>query len=227
MYVEIPKAASTTIISWVKALCKYGTYGRNGNFNTLPTTLLSFTVVREPLRRFFSAYGTIRHRVQLKGMKPPHSSKSKANGAYNSATRKAEIERFTKFVSVVVDEGAIVQARNAGSCHWSHVLSQMWFIEMYPQPINLVLHVESLEADINILRRYLPVNLPPEPPTSPQNAAEGSKLPGYLKPSEMIKAAPSAVKMALEYLHQDYVCLQYPKPTLEILLNQSLNASAV
>jgi len=103
----------------------------------------------------------------------------------------------------------------------------MWFIEMYPQPINLVLHVESLEEDLNILRRYHPVSLPPKPPTAPKNAAEGSKLPGYLEPSELIKGASSAIIMALDYLHHDNVCLQYPEPTVDSLVNKGANASTV
>ena len=126
-----------------------------------PTTLLSFTVVREPLKRFISGYGTIRHRVLLKGKKASHLSSSKVHDPWYSSTREAEIERFKNFVSVVVDEGATLQARNhvKNDCHWNHALSQMWFIELYPQPINFILHVETLEADIDILRRYLPVVL--------------------------------------------------------------------
>jgi len=97
----------------------------------------------------------------------------------------------------------------------------MWFIEMNPQPINFVLHVESLEEDINILRRYLPVTLPPGSPTH-QNSVEGSMRPGFLKPDEYIEGAPSAIQMVLEYLNQDYVCLQYPIPNVEIHANRSM-----
>jgi len=231
LYVEIPKTSSSTMKSWIKTFCKDSKYGE-GHFlhsrftqmaPVLPNTLLSFTVVREPLKRFLSGYGTIRHRALLKGKTASHSSSSKIQGALYSSDRAAEIERFKSFVSIVVDEGAIMQARNDGKndCIWNHVLSQMWFIEMYPQPINFVLHVESLEEDIKILRRYLPVTLPLGSPTH-KNSVEGSKEPGFLKSDEYIKSAPAAIQMVLEYLRQDYVCLQYPIPNTEIHMNRSL-----
>ena len=224
LYVEIPKSSSTTIKTWISALCKDPEYGAGGYGFTqfslmapvLPKSQLSFTVVREPLARFISGYGTIRNRVLLRGK---HASYPGDNVEVDDnsylASRAAEVDRFKDFVKLVFDEGPMLQARHQkdDNCQWCHIFSQMWFIEMYPQPINFVLHVESLVKDIALFRRYLPVKLPSVPPRH-MNSHEGAKSPGYLEPRELIAAAPSAIKMALEYLRQDYVCLQYPFPPM-------------
>jgi len=224
LYVEIPKTSSTTIKTWITALCKDPEYG-TGSFETakfsqmapvFSKTQLSFTVVREPLSRFISGYGTIRNRVLLFGKHASYPADGvKVDGKSYLVSRAAEVNRFENFVKLVVDEGPMLQARHQkeADCRWCHILSQMWFIEMYPQPINFVLHAETLEKDIGLLRRHLPVRLPSVPPGH-RNSHEGAKSPGFMEPHELIAAAPSTIKMALEYLRQDYVCLQYPIPSM-------------
>ena len=61
-----------------------------------------------------------------------------------------QVQRFRRFVDLLVKEGDAIVNRKATPganengkfhypCVWYHVLSQMWFIELYPKPLDYVL----------------------------------------------------------------------------------------
>mmetsp|Transcript_24358 Transcript_24358/g.54927 ORF Transcript_24358/g.54927 Transcript_24358/m.54927 type:complete len:412 (+) Transcript_24358:193-1428(+) len=209
LYLEIPKVSTTSMKNYLP-LCKAKGYGE-GDFLSpfgahspiFSTRQRAFVIVREPLERFLSGYGTVRSRVL--------SRKDRRVLPY-----EMEVARFVDFVRVVADEGAFVMARQPPkNCKWCHILSQMWFIEMYPRRIDFVLRLEKLEADLALLKVHIPaISLPAGPPIHRNVNSTTSHAPGGLRPSELKRAAPDAIGVILEYLKQDYACLGYPNPDL-------------
>jgi hypothetical protein len=123
------------------------------------------------------------------------------------------VKRFNDFTNLVTKRGALVNQLNKKdiSCVWCHCLSQMWFIEMYPLPINYVLHLETLEKDIAELGKRLPIFLPEA--RLPKMNTKGH-LPGELDKTELIRRSPESIEKILKYLLQDYICLDYPQPNV-------------
>ena len=216
LYVEIPKTSSSTMKAWL-SLCRHPVLG-GGNFGggwaqkapIFPPAQKAFVVVREPLKRFLSGYGTVRSRVLAFHQK-------------SIIGHEKELQRFRTFVKTLTSEGGLVMARQGhDSCVWCHTLSQMWFIELYPHRIDFVVHLETLEADLKALKHAVPtISLPAVPPIH-KNTKEADHVPGALTSDELIMGAPETIKDILVYLAHDYACLQYPPPAEEV---QASNAS--
>ena len=190
-FLEIPKTGSTTIKSWLHA--EYAENKRNARFDVRQ----SFTVVREPLARFLSGYGTVRHRGER-------------YWPFNE-TRFSEAEKFERFVVMLSAEGdRLATQRPKDRCLWYHAFSQMWYFEFLPQrKVNYVLRLETLEADLEHMLRAMPLvaknaTLLPELPPR-KNTREGN-----FDSTELRAASPGGIRKAMAYLKQDYACLGYP-----------------
>lgn len=194
-YHEIPKCGSTTVKAWLRAL--HAQNKRNKQFEVAR----SFAVVREPLDRFLSGYGTVRHR-------------GRDHWPFND-TNADEATTFERFVKLLLREGdALATARptERTGCLWYHVFSQMWFLELAPRPLDRVLRLEGLANDLPELLRTFPL-------VGPDNASLPAALPprhntaeGNFDTRTLRTASPSGVALALRYLAQDYACLGYPLP---------------
>lgn len=102
-----------------------------------------------------------------------------------------------------------------------HVLSQMWFIELYKSPLDYVLHVENLADEFEEMQKVLPVvRKTPSLSSMPhKNVREGQASAKF--DAEWLKTQPLAQdalrKVVGDYLKQDYACLGYPVPTFRHL----------
>ena len=211
-YLEIPKAGSTSMKRWI---------GQFTNQLNKPRTLKqklpirqSFTVVREPLNRFLSAYGTVRHRA-----KPKYP--------FNN-TRLSESERFERFVDLLAAKGDhLAMEHTDEGCIWYHPFSQLWFFELLDQPVTRILRLEKIETD---LAEFLnETHLAGTNPSGAKRRGAKSSVPltlqGYLSvpkknameggfdPRTLRMSSPMGIRKALRYLAQDYACLGYPIPT--------------
>merc|ERR1711879_349312 len=121
----------------------------------------TFMVVRHPLDRFLSGYGTVITRMQqLNGRKPCVTDRLAA------ILNMSEPQRLSAYLELYLAEGerwceqVTCRGRRAGhSCLPQHVLSQRWFRNLWPGPIDFMLHTETLTADIQRLSRWLGVAL--------------------------------------------------------------------
>jgi hypothetical protein len=212
LYVEIPKTGST----YVKA--KSATMRDEGlPLGDLPGLLISsisFTVVREPLQRFLSGYGTIISRLEEKLLRVTGLGNTSA-GVYNNMTRT---ERFGAFVDLVIHAGDRMGLFPQNSwtrehCVWYHTMTQMWFIELMPQRIDYTLHVETLDADLMFLANVLDIPAFANSVTLPRANVNEGGLSREMLMTAVRKNALVHTKLVQTYLKQDYTCLGYSAPT--------------
>lgn len=192
-WLEIPKCGSTTIKTWLHAPTT------QNKRNRLFSIQKSFAVVREPLVRFLSGYGTIRARLRHAG--------ARALAPFND-TSASERELFERFVELVTTEGdALCTSRPKDECVWFHVMSQMWFLEFHTaREIDYILRVESLQTDLDAMLAEVHLNV--SETTLPKlNTHEGN-----FDLNSLVSQAPEAIKKILHHLRQDYACLEYPTP---------------
>jgi len=151
----------------------------------------SFAVVREPLDRFLSGYGTVRHR-------------GRDHWPFND-TNADEATTFERFVKLLLREGdalATARPKERTGCLWYHVFSQMWFLELAPRPLDRVLRLEGLANDLPELLRTFPL-------VGPDNASLPAALPprhntaeGNFDTRTLRTASPSGVALALRYVRR-------------------------
>jgi len=152
-----------------------------------------------------------------------------------------QLECFREFVTNLTTQGerlaqahAMKADRHRGGgggggggfkCALYHVLSQMWFISLAPRPLDFIVHLETMEADLKAMAKCLPLAAGVAPPFT-LNAREGqagskgqqgeATVAGEppLSRAELTRRAPDAVAKLVEYLRHDYECLQYPIPSV-------------
>ncbi len=196
-FLEIPKTGSTTLKRWLGR--PFAENKRNKRFEIGR----SFAVVREPLQRFLSGYGTVRHRA------------SRGNAHWPFNTTMSEPQKFEAFVDLLRREGdGLVTRRPKEGCLWFHVMSQTWFLELLNRPIDRVLRLESLEADLKVLLRDLPLLDPRNETLKPSLPPKQNTVEGNFDTRTLLRTSPRGVQKALMYLRQDYECLGYEVPVM-------------
>jgi len=201
-YMEIPKTGSTTL----KA--RFTTKGTASD--ALPPGFpaqvqKSFAIVREPLDRMLSGYGTLVKRLQSRLVKrrwPPFLSE------VDEAKR---FEGFVDYLTSHTDEELASKNHNT-DCVWQHVMTQMWFFDLYPNQVEFIGRLEELETELEFIRLRLNVTF--------GEKGNGNRHEGDLDDVDvqhLSRTVPHAVEKLLAHLRQDYECLQYPMPSVEKL----------
>ena len=93
-------------------------------------------------------------------------------------------------------------------------MSQTWFLELLGRPIDRVLRLESLEADLKVLLRDLPLLDPRNETLKPSLPPKQNTVEGNFDTRTLLRTSPRGVQKALMYLRQDYECLGYEVPVM-------------
>lgn len=154
-FVEIPKTASSTVKSLMNPLCKEGdkkTIGPGSGCGKFKQASLStpedvknikaFTFLRHPVMRFVSGYGTVVHRQ--KEWKDP---------ALRALLDLPEPERFNKFVQRYIRDG--LEVLEKGGVVFTHLLSQTFFLDLWPGPLEFVGRVELFKESVAKLGQFI------------------------------------------------------------------------
>lgn len=200
-WVEVPKTGSTTVRSRFPALKPIS----DDTSALADGSVKSFVVVREPLQRMLSGYGTLQARLQLE-LPRAHWPEF--------LHEEDEPTRFTRFVDLLVSTPDIELAHSACNvqCIWQHVMTQMWFISLFPAEITFLARTEHLDEDLPAAANAIGARYEDAPS---KNANEGG-----LNVTQIALQAPSALARLLTHLAQDYECLGYPVPSPEHLSTQ-------
>ncbi|KAJ8603612.1 hypothetical protein CTAYLR_004842 [Chrysophaeum taylorii] len=200
-YAQVPKTGSTTMKS-------FGQTKKSKVKRNLDAHVRAFTVVRDPLRRFLSGYGTLRHRCFF--------DKECVNSAPFFKNHSNEEDRFRSYVDYLIAHGdGVLDLHNPPGLKtmWWHTLSVMWFLEQFSWLFDFILHLENLDAEVHELAKYLPLKVVNQGHKLPKNNVKE----GPIDPARFLVTAPDACQKIVDhYLYQDYVCLQYPKPTIPL-----------
>lgn len=112
--------------------------------------IYSFAMVRHPVTRFISAYGTIMHRIGGVVLPCMHPE-------LRQLTVMEEPGRFNAFVDMYIRNGTdMISSYSCGAerldqCVIGHAFSQTWFMNFWPGPITQLMHSETLEKDVTVL----------------------------------------------------------------------------
>lgn len=191
-YLEIPKTGSSTVRQMV--MDHIVDPQPVVPMSELDVTYKAFAFVRHPVMRFVSAYGTILNHVmdQYKRKRPTLSQ------PLEFLWHMDEPNRFNKFVKLFVKHGdEILKWYNSGTvpCLMQHVLSQTWFLNFWPGPIELY-DVDHFDEAVQKLDGYMKLNLTVPPSV---NVREGKDL----VDREMLMRQHDSIQMLNAYFEQD------------------------
>ena len=120
----------------------------------------AFAVVRHPVTRFVSAYGTVINRLVTRNGKCNCLGANNRTHEMNVLLSKPEPERFNDFV-VVYKERGIHMADFRDHCMFvlNHVFSQTFYLNYFPGPIAYLGHAEDMEKTVEDIGKLMGVNL--------------------------------------------------------------------
>lgn len=219
LYIEVPKTASSFIKTWIGASIVGGAEDAGAIATAIAQGRVgpSFIIVREPLDRMLSAYSTIlAHSLKLQKAMQTNSKHTPTGGYVNPAFMRESdpITRFSLFVDTVITHGdALIRDKSInppkGPCLWGHALTQMKFLNLWPNEIDFVAHVETLADDMKVAGQRLGFNA-----TGLEELSKVNVNPGGIDKDELKAGAPEAIAKLLDYLRQDYACLGYDLPPM-------------
>ena len=226
-YVEVPKAGSTTVKS------AFGVFDQDWSEDDAVAVSgagaapRAFAVVREPLDRILSGYGTLISRL----LKMAHLDATWPASPLFAALLDKDadaIARFEAFAELLTSRGdglltePHARAPTPHVCVWRHVLSQMWYLAMWRGEIEYVARLENLDDELATVGERFGLAADDGRGRRPkrENEREGNALSprDRLPPiAELVRRAPRAVARLVEYLRHDYACLGFELPDLEEL----------
>ena len=213
----IPKCGSTSIRQVLRYWLKHHTTLRSREYpqgELMKRLSGSFVVVREPLTRLLSAYGTIVERAsRLPGFQMFR--------LYPFMRHADEVARFSHFARLLRTEGdrlIMREAREVSACDkepvWMHAMSQMFYLQAYPYPFDYVAHLETYDSDLTKIEKMFSFdtiftdeterNRQGNNKTVRSNARQGQS---HMNLTELMLLAPKAVEDLVAYARHDYACL--------------------
>jgi hypothetical protein len=187
-YVEVPKAGSSTVKEILEK--SFGaTHALPAQRSNAPFGVdeRAFTVVREPLERLISGYGTLIARlttVERERARRPAGDARRPAGERSAPSsqlrggRGGAVARFERFVELLTTRGDALLREDQGvrpyGCLWGHVMSQMWFLAPFAGEIEYVAHVEELEPDLEHIRTRFALAPYPARRDAPDGARSGA-----------------------------------------------------
>mmetsp|Transcript_8557 Transcript_8557/g.12088 ORF Transcript_8557/g.12088 Transcript_8557/m.12088 type:complete len:375 (-) Transcript_8557:392-1516(-) len=161
-YVDISKSGSSTA-KRLMGLCGkapgcHVSYGYKEMTEKTQENVTAFAILRHPIERFISGYGTIMQRLQwYVRMCEKHRDIlwPLDSGRLAQIFRMEEPRRFRMFVDFFLDEGDNM-IENFPFYYFDcgilpHVMSQTWFMNLYPGRIQYVGKIENATQDISWL----------------------------------------------------------------------------
>ena len=228
-YVEVPKAGSTTVKSAFGVFDQDWSEDDAAAVSGAGAAPRAFAVVREPLDRILSGYGTLISRL----LKMAHLDATWPASPLFAALLDKDadaIARFEAFAELLTSRGdglltePHARAPTPHVCVWRHVLSQMWYLAMWRGEIEYVARLEDLDRELDTIRERFGLaevgGGGGGRRAKRANVHEGDGLRPFdrLPPKgELARRAPRAVARLVEYLRHDYACLGFELPDLEEL----------
>lgn len=213
----IPKCGSTSLRQVLRYWLKHHSTLRAREVpvgEVTPRLSGSFVVVREPLTRLLSAYGTILERAsRLPGYL--------AFRLYPFMRHADEVARFSHFARLLRYEGDQLMMREAEEINlcerdpiWMHAMSQMFYFQAYAYPFDYVAHLETYDADLIEVERTFSFGSiftdeserqkQGNNKTMRSNARQGRT---QINMTQLMLLAPQAVQDLVHYARHDYACL--------------------
>ena len=152
-YVEVPKAGSTTVKSAFGVFDQDWSEDDAAAVSGAGAAPRAFAVVREPLDRILSGYGTLISRL----LKMAHLDATWPASPLFAALLDKDadaIARFEAFAELLTSRGdglltePHARAPTPHVCVWRHVLSQMWYLAMWRGEIEYVVRLEDLDDEL-------------------------------------------------------------------------------
>lgn len=157
-WLEIPSSGSSTMESMLYRYFEEGAPSF-GNFTEKAVEgLRAFSFLRHPVSRFIGAYGRIVQYIS----KVPSTNPDCLTPELRELMALEEPMRFGRFVDLFIARGpAIAELYPCpeNPCLFSGLLSQTWFLNLWPGPLDYLGHVESIEEDVKELGDLLGVEL--------------------------------------------------------------------
>ena len=217
------KVATTTLSPYLS--CNFDALPVGGLLRSLPAPLPGYLQVgtaREPLKRFVSAVQEVYLRVRIRpnGTRCLHRKvpwiRTAMNGVDGACAAADEPMSDGALAAVFRQMVADVECGRAFP-NVQHMYSQSLFLganTSVPQPVDLLLRLESLSDDVQTLKRAVGYNGDERCPLKQERAAaekpRGAPAPNALR--AVLAAAPELMQSICNVFIQDFLCLGYPLP---------------
>jgi len=152
-YIEIPKTGSSSVKIMID---RYGAdHAIPRNEADIGSTK-AFAFIRHPITRFLSGYGTIMRRLKV----TLNMGSTSIDPVLKSVLYMPEPQRFNEFVDLFVKQGekVVLLYRSPGYCIMQHVMSQTWFLNFWPGPVDLY-RVEGFVDEVKRLAEFTQLDL--------------------------------------------------------------------
>jgi len=174
-FVEVPKTASTTVKRLMQKICKQkGCTVQQGYDNLTPqdtSGFFAFSIVRHPVQRFLSGYGTVIKRLKDYFLENPIGENDKR---IRAIMKLNEPRRFREFVDFFLSPSYGINMIKNEPNILAHTFSSSFFWNLYPGKIHSIGRTESAEKDLEaLLKDVLKMKLKPNKVRMWANYGEG------------------------------------------------------